>query len=212
MFQADADENIVSDIPLTRRYDCIAIGPGLGRDTATREAFVRLLAQVTVPLVVDADALNLMQGDTTLLGLLPPMSVITPHHKEFDRLFGESETCYQRLQKAMEMSRHYRIVIVLKGAHTAIVSPDGKVYFNATGNPGMATAGSGDTLTGIIASLLCQHYAPVQAAILGVVLHGMAGDIAADKESQEYITAGDICHSLGEAFARLHTLNHKQKS
>lgn len=212
MFQADADENIVSDIPLTRRYDCIAIGPGLGRDTATREAFVRLLTQVTVPLVVDADALNLMQGDTTLLGLLPPMSVITPHHKEFDRLFGESETCYQRLQKAMEMSRHYRIVIVLKGAHTAIVSPDGKVYFNATGNPGMATAGSGDTLTGIIASLLCQRYAPVQAAILGVVLHGMAGDIAADKESQEYITAGDICHSLGEAFARLHTLNHKQKS
>ena len=111
----------------------------------------------------------------------------------------------------MEMSRHYHIVIVLKGANTAIVSPDGKVYFNATGNPGMATAGSGDTLTGIIAALLCQHYAPVKAAILGVELHGLAGDIAAGKESQEYITAGDICHNLGQAFYRLHTFKHTQK-
>ncbi len=211
MFQADTDENIVSEIPLSHRYDCIAIGPGLGWNPATREAFVKLLAQVSMPMVVDADALNLMHDDTTLLGLLPPMSVITPHHKEFDRLFGESETCYQRLQKAMEMSRHYHIVIVLKGANTAIVSPDGKVYFNATGNPGMATAGSGDTLTGIIAALLCQHYAPVKAAILGVELHGLAGDIAAGKESQEYITAGDICHNLGQAFYRLHTFKHTQK-
>lgn len=204
MFQADTNESHISDIPVTRRYDSVAIGPGLGRDPETREAYIRLLAQCTAPIVVDADALNLMQGSPTTLNLLPKWSIITPHQKEFDRLFGESRTPYDRLQKALEMSNYYHIIIVLKGAHTAIVSPDGNIYFNGTGNPGMATAGSGDTLTGIIGALLCQHYTPLQAAIMGVTLHGMAGDIAANRESQEYITAGDISASLGRAFAKLH--------
>lgn len=114
------------------------------------------------------------------------------------------------MQKAVEMSRHYQIVIVLKGAHTAIVSPEGKIYFNGTGNPGMATAGSGDTLTGIIGALLCQRYEPLKAAILGVVLHGLAGDIAARNESEEYIIAGDICRCLGQAFQELHAYKNSE--
>lgn len=204
MFQADDNDNHISDIPINRRYDSVAIGPGLGRHPETREAFIRVLAQCSTPIVVDADALNLMQDSPTTLNLLPKLSIITPHQKEFDRLFGESDTTYDRLQKALEMSRYYNIIIVLKGAHTAVVSPEGKIYFNGTGNPGMATAGSGDTLTGIIGALLCQHYTPLQAAILGVALHGIAGDIAASRESQEYITAGDISNSIGRAFAKLH--------
>lgn len=210
IFEADDNENHISDIQLTRRYNSIAIGPGLGTHTDTREAFIRLLPQLTYHIVVDADALNLMQGNATTLSLLPRQSIITPHHREFDRLFGESTTQYERLQKAVEMSRHYQIVIVLKGAHTAIVSPEGKIYFNGTGNPGMATAGSGDTLTGIIGALLCQRYEPLKAAILGVVLHGLAGDIAARNESEEYIIAGDICRCLGQAFQELHAYKNSE--
>ena len=123
---------------------------------------------------------------------------------EFDRLFGKNDTSYERLNKAREMAIRYHIIIVLKGANTAIITPKGDVLFNSSGNAGMATAGSGDTLTGMITGLLAQGYHPIPAAILGVFLHGMAGDLAAEKDSQEYITARDIISQIGQAYKKLH--------
>ncbi|MCD7710059.1 MAG: NAD(P)H-hydrate dehydratase, partial [Porphyromonadaceae bacterium] len=210
MFEADTHESHVTHIPLHRRYDTVVIGPGLGTHADTREAFVQLLSQLTFPIVVDADALNILQENRPSLGLLPPQSIITPHHREFDRLFGESSCQYDRLQKAREMSRHYHLIIVLKGAYTAVVSPDGHVYFNSTGNPGMATAGSGDTLSGVIGALLSQHYEPLKAALLGVMLHGLAGDIALREQSEESLIAGDICARLGCAFHELQSFSNPE--
>ena len=204
MFAADTNETCISNIPLTRKYDAAVIGPGLGRNENTRHAIAQLTRQLACPTVIDADALYLLSENVHTLGRLAPQTILTPHHREFDRLFGESPTQYARLQKAREVCRRYNLIVVLKGAYTAVVSDDGTVYFNSTGNPGMATAGSGDALSGVIGALLAQHYPPLQAAILGVMLHGMAGDIAAQRESQEYITAGEIIRCLGQAFARLH--------
>ncbi|WP_455496783.1 NAD(P)H-hydrate dehydratase [Coprobacter sp.] len=205
LFIADNQDSYIAEIPLTRSYSAIAVGPGLGRHVETARAFYRLLEQVKRPLVLDADALNLLNGHNELLEKLPKNSILTPHHFEFDRLFGKNDTSYERLNKAKEMATRYHIIIVLKGANTAIITPKGDVLFNSSGNPGMATAGSGDTLTGIITGLLAQGYHPIPAAILGVFLHGQAGDIAAEKYSQEYITAEDIISQIGEAYKKLNS-------
>lgn len=203
LFIADEQDSYITEIPLTRSYSAIAVGPGLGRHEETARAFHKLLGQVKRPVVLDADALNLLAGHNELLERLPKNSILTPHHLEFDRLFGKSDTSYERLKRAKEMAVRYHTIIVLKGANTAIITPKEDVLFNSSGNPGMATAGSGDTLTGIITGLLAQGYHPIPAAILGVFLHGMAGDLAAEKYSPEYITAGDIISQIGKAYKKL---------
>ena len=204
LFIADEQDSHISDIVLNRSYSAIAVGPGLGRHEETARAFYKLLGQIKRPIVLDADALNLLAGHTELIENLPKNTILTPHHLEFDRLFGKNDTSYERLNKAREMAIRYHIIIVLKGANTAIITPKGDVLFNSSGNAGMATAGSGDTLTGMITGLLAQGYHPIPAAILGVFLHGMAGDLAAEKDSQEYITARDIISQIGQAYKKLH--------
>ena len=149
-----------------------------------------------VPLVLDADALNIISENKTWLSFLPENTIVTPHPKEFERLFGKTDNSAQRIELQREMSKQYNIIIVLKGANTSITFPNGSCFFNSTGNPGMATAGSGDVLTGIILSLLAQRYTPEEAAIIGVFMHGKAGDKAAAEKGMEAMIARDIIKSL----------------
>ena len=153
------------------------------------DALQNLLQNAKCPLVVDADAINCIAKRPSMLSLLPAKTIITPHAGEFDRLFGEHQNSEQRLRTAIEMSRQYNIIIVLKGHYTATVRPTGRVYFNMTGNAGMATAGAGDVLTGMIAAFLSQGYNPEYASILGVYFHGLAGDMAAAELGEFGMTA-----------------------
>lgn len=203
MLSIDQSEIIFTSAPDLNIYSAVGIGPGLGTKANTKKAVEKLLAIVKVPVVLDADALNVIANNLELLELLPENSIITPHPKEFQRLFGESQNNYISLGKQIEAAKKYKIIIIFKGANTRIVLPDGQVYFNSTGNPGMATAGSGDVLTGIILALLAQKYKPHEAAILGVWLHGRAGDIYADKFSEESLIAGDIISTIGVVFKEL---------
>ena len=205
MFIADSNMNRVTNCSLSKWHNVVAVGPGIGRHRDTLEALNYLLNKANVPLVIDADALNIIAETKGMFAKVPKYSVITPHKYEFDRLFGTSETMYQRLIKAKQIAVEREITIVLKGANTAVVKPSGEIYFNSTGNPGMATAGSGDVLTGIIASLIAQNYAPSDAATLGVFLHGMAGDMALEEESIESLLATDIIKNIGRAYKKLHT-------
>lgn len=185
------------------RFDAIGIGPGLGQASETRVLLRELLDSYRGPLVVDADALNILGQQKDLQRLLPAGTLLTPHPKEFERLFGDTANEFERMEKALAMTAELRIVIILKGHHTLIATPDGKGFFNSTGNAGMATAGSGDVLTGILTGLLAQGYSPVEAAVLGVYLHGAAGDAAAAALSMEAMIAGDVIENMGSAFRML---------
>jgi NAD(P)H-hydrate epimerase len=154
-------------------------------------------------MVLDADALNIIAGQKDLMDKIPANSVITPHPKEFARLFDESATDFDRLQKAIEKAKRYRIFIVLKGRHSIIACPDGSVYFNGSGNPGMATGGMGDVLTGIVTGLLAQPISPLQAVRLGVYLHGLAGNLAAHAVSEPALLPTDLLDYLGAAWLSL---------
>jgi len=200
MINLDIDPDHFSILPDIAGCDAIGIGPGIGVNGATADALEALLATAAQPLVLDADALNLLAADTQCIDQLPPQTILTPHPREFDRMFGECANGYQRLQKAIDMATKYTLFIVLKGAYTAVCTPDGKVLFNSTGNPGMATAGSGDVLTGVILGLLAQGYPPETAAVAGVYIHGLAGDIAAATIGHESLVAGDIVRQLCKAF------------
>jgi NAD(P)H-hydrate epimerase len=184
-------------------FSAIGVGPGLGKADETQRALKCLIQDCKVPLVMDADALNILAENKTWLAFLPPKTILTPHPKEFERLFGKTSTSFERLELQREMAAKYGIIIVLKGAYTATALPNGAVFFNTTGNPGMATAGSGDVLTGMILSLLAQRYTPEEAAVLGVYLHGLAGDLAATALSQEAMIASDITEYIGKAYMSL---------
>ena len=203
MMSIDESENCFSQLTDLLNYTAIGVGPGLGRNPETANALKRLIQETKVPLVLDADALNIISENKTWLAFLPERTIITPHPKEFERLFGETENSLQRLELQREMSRKYNLIIVLKGANTAVTFPTGACFFNTTGNPGMATAGSGDVLTGIILSLVAQRYMPEEAALLGVYLHGLAGDIAASENGTESLIASDISKNIGKAFRKL---------
>lgn len=203
MFEPDKNERIISDMRLHHSHNAVGVGPGIGTYDETVNALEGLLKNANSPLILDADALNCIAKRPQLLSLIPPMSVMTPHKGEFDRLFGEHETDEERLLKAIEQSQYYNIIIVLKGRYTAVVRPDGKVYFNSTGNPGMATAGSGDVLTGVITALAAQGYKPETAAVIGVFIHGLAGDLAAEDKGEYGMVASDIADRLPYAIKRL---------
>jgi len=181
----------------------IGVGPGLGTHQDSIQALAQLLPSVKKPMVIDADALNILALEPSLWDHIPAGSILTPHPGEFRRLFGDFVDSMQMFDIQIQKAEQHDVIIVLKGAFTRIATPHGKVYINNTGNPGMATAGSGDVLTGIITGLLAQKYAPEQAAILGVWLHGKAGDLAADHLSQEALTASDITGHLGQAYKSL---------
>jgi NAD(P)H-hydrate epimerase len=200
MLLCDEKENFVSEIPETKSYNAIGIGPGIGTHKKTVATLFQFLEKQNSPLILDADALNIIATDKKYLHLIPKNSIITPHPKEFERLFGKSENDFERHNLQVQQAKALGIIIVLKGANTAIAMPDGNTYFNSTGNPGMATAGSGDVLTGIITSFLAQGHLPEDAAIMGVFIHGMAGDVAAKNKSQTFITAMEIIDSLSSVF------------
>lgn len=199
MFEPDHDENIITNMTLNHRHQVVVCGPGIRTGEATLAALEGLLKNANCPLILDADALNCIANKPSLLDLLPPQTVITPHVGEFDRLFGHQDNSELRLSKAIEIARHYNITIVIKGHYTATVRPTGRVYFNSTGNPGMATAGSGDVLAGVIGAFIAQGYRPDLAATLGVYVHGLAGDLAAQEIGEYGVVASDISDRLGRA-------------
>lgn len=209
MVSLSNDVNIIDNLPELSAYNAIAIGPGLDQHVDTAKQLKLLIQNTTVPLIIDADALNILAENKTWLSFLPQGSVLTPHPKEFERIVGKTSTDIERLELQREYSIKYRIYIIYKGAHSATSTPDGHIYFNSSGNPGMATAGSGDVLTGILLGLRAQNYAMLETCILGTYLHGLAGDIAAKQKSQEAMLAGDVILAMGKAFKMLH--NRKRK-
>ena len=203
LYEPDKSENFTTDMSIHHNHQAVAVGPGLGVNDKTIDALESLLKNYKKPLLLDADALNCLARRPHLLSLLPAHSIITPHIGEFDRLFGDHSGNEERLRKAIDMAKYYNINIVLKGHYTATIRHTGRVYFNTTGNPGMATAGSGDVLTGVIASFLAQEYPPDYAAILGVYVHGMAGDIAEEKWGEYGILASNIADCTALALKKL---------
>ncbi len=208
LFDADRHDIAITDINLKHDYNAVAVGPGIGTNDVTVNAVEMFLKQAKGPVLLDADALNCVAKRPTMLNHIPVLSIITPHAGEFDRIFGPQNGAEARLLKAVEMAHYYNIIIVLKGHYTAIVRPDGKIYFNSSGNPAMATAGSGDVLTGVICSLMAQGYKPEISAIVGSYIHGLAGDIAAEEHGQYGVTAGDIADNIGRAIRNIMAKNN----
>jgi ADP-dependent NAD(P)H-hydrate dehydratase / NAD(P)H-hydrate epimerase len=201
MLSIDVDEKIHTAFAGDPdKYSVLGIGPGIGTDERTVTFLRNVLHGCRKPVVLDADGLNILASNPDLFPLLPPYSILTPHPKEFERLFGAVSDDFARLDKAKEEARRHKCIIVLKGHYTFIAMPGGKCYFNSTGNPGMAKGGSGDVLTGILTALLSQGYSPGEAALLGVYLHGLAGDCAAAAWSQESMLPSDLTDNLGTAF------------
>jgi NAD(P)H-hydrate epimerase len=205
MTVTDANETFISDMEVADIFDAAGIGPGIGTDPVTQKALHAFLLNRSKPLVIDADGINILGLNKKWLNELPGETILTPHVKEFERIAGKTEDGYLRLEKQIEFAAKYNCIIILKGAYSAIVTPGGKVFFNCTGNPGMATAGSGDVLTGMILSLLAQGYSPENSAVMGVFLHGLAGDIASAKSGYESIIASDIIDNIGNAFLKIKT-------
>lgn len=196
-------DKYIEDIQIPFENYTIGIGPGLGIEARTKMAFEKMLENENNPMVLDADALNIISENKNLLNLIPKYSIITPHPKEFERLFGKTNSTLEQCELARKKAKEYEIVIVIKGHNTAILLPEGTCYYNATGNAGMAKGGSGDVLTGIITGLLAQGYDSKLAAILGVYIHGKAGDYAYEKFSQEAMTAQGIIQCLSDVFLEL---------
>ncbi len=202
MVSMDEHREYFTTSPPLEDYSVIGIGPGLGQKELTVRAFRDILKERKVPMVIDADALNILSANRDLLQLVPPKSILTPHPKEFERLVGKWKNEFERLEKQRKLAHDLKSVIVLKGAYTAVASPDGKVFFNSSGNPGMAKGGCGDVLTGILTGLLAQKYTTFQAAQLGVFLHGFSGDLAAYEKGMNSLVASDVADFLPEAFKR----------
>jgi NAD(P)H-hydrate epimerase len=212
MAMTDEDDSMITNLPPElEKFSAIGIGPGMGTNKLTRNALVTLIKSAPKKLVIDADGLNSLALQPEALSLLPPDTIITPHPKEFERLFGQCNNDFERIERAKQKAAELNIIIVLKGHHTVIALPDSSLYFNSTGNAGMAKGGSGDVLTGIITALCAQSYSPAQAALLGVYLHGLAGDLAAAELSKEAMVATDLINFLSKAFLLLNE-KHEQYS
>ena len=203
MVVSDDNHTMVTSVNSPDGYTALGAGPGLGLHDETQTAVFNLLKSSRIPMVIDADAINILSTNRDWLPLMQPGTILTPHPREFERLAGKTENSYRRLVLQKEFSRKNICNIVLKGANSSVTTPDGEIYFNSTGNPGMATAGSGDVLTGIILSLLAQGYKPSDAALAGTYIHGLAGDIAADKNGMESLIASDITENIGKAFLQI---------
>lgn len=188
-----------------KTQDVLAIGPGLSLNRETQSVICKTALSSKKPMVIDADGLNAFKGKTNLLRKLKAPAILTPHSGEFIRLFSGKmpKGDQMRKLKALQAAKTYRTVIVLKGHHTVVASPEGAVYINKTGNPGMATGGSGDVLTGVIAAMLGQKVKPFEAACFGVFIHGLAGDLAAKKKGEISLVAGDILNALPLAFQKV---------
>jgi hydroxyethylthiazole kinase-like uncharacterized protein yjeF len=202
MVITDEEDDFISNIQFNIQPNAIALGVGLGTKPETAKAFKSFLKQNKTPLVVDADAINLISKDKDLLKLLPKQSVLTPHAKELERLIGTWTDDFNKLEKVKTLSKQHNIIILIKGAHSITVNQD-KLYVNTTGNPGMATAGTGDVLTGIITGLIAQGYEPLQATIFAAYLHGRSADISLEEHGYQSLIASCITDTLGKAYIDL---------
>ncbi len=182
------------------KYTTIGIGPGIGTKKEGAMLLQNVLSHFNNAIVIDADALNILSANQELLGELPPGSILSPHPKEFERLFGKTANQPEKIQVARSYAQKFFIYIIIKGHYSVLACPDGEIYFNSTGNPGMATGGSGDVLTGILTGLLAQGYSSKETCLMAMFLHGLAADIAVRTISQEAMIAGDIIGNLGRAF------------
>lgn len=201
--QTDIHERYFAEPVELRRYNALAIGPGLGQEEDTALAMMEQIQGCHLPIVLDADAINILSTHRNWLSRLPKQCILTPHLGELERLTGKCMDSYERITKVKELASYLQSYILIKGAWTAIVTPEGHCHFNPTGNPGMATAGSGDVLTGILLALLAQGYSPEESCKLGVYIHGLAGDIAAKSLSEISMTAGDIIEALPSAWKKI---------
>ena len=203
MTSIDKYDKVISKIPAIENYSAVGIGPGIGKSHQAMLAMKELLEKISIPLIIDADAINIIAENRELLELIPPNSIITPHPKEFERLVGKSENQYDRLQKQIKFATDYKLIIVLKGAFTSVADPNGNCVFNTSGNPGMAKGGCGDILTGIILALYAQGYTSFDAACISVFLHGLAADLAVLEFGEEALLSTDIINYIGKAFMEL---------
>ncbi|MDR4000278.1 MAG: NAD(P)H-hydrate dehydratase [Hallella sp.] len=204
VMQMDHEETYFSESVDSTDFDALGIGPGLGLVENTAIALIGQIRRTSCPIVADADALNILANHQAWMQQLPSGIIMTPHPKEFDRMAGStSNNDYERLIRAQQMAEHIKGYIILKGHHSALCMPDGHIVFNATGNSGMATAGSGDVLTGILTALLARGYDKGTACQLGMYLHGLAGDLAAKEVGKESLVASDIIQFLPKAFLKL---------
>ncbi len=201
MVQTDEDDKYFSDEIKTETYNAIGIGPGLSTKEKTKKALKKFLQNNTKPIVIDADAINILGENKSWIASVPEQSIFTPHPKEFERLTQEAANDFDRHQMQIDFAMTHKVFLILKGANTCIACPDGSSYFNSTGNPGMGTAGSGDVLTGILTGLMAQGYSSLNACILGVYIHGFAGDIAAKQKSIHSLIASDIIEALPLAYS-----------
>jgi len=204
MLDIDDSPDILTVIPDLSVFSSIGIGPGIGKEDPTAKTLKLLIQNSSKPVIIDADAINILGENKTWIPFIPKGSIFTPHPKEFERLVGKPVNDFDRNKMQREFSARYGVYIILKGAHTAITTPEGLSYFNSTGNPGMATGGSGDVLTGILTGLMAQGYTSLDTCILGVYLHGLAGDHASQLHGQEALIASDITEQLGKAFLSLY--------
>ena len=203
MISADESETKFTNLPELAPYNAIGVGPGIGKAEETVRALKLLIQEAKVPLVLDADALNILSDNPTWLSFLPKGSILTPHPGEFARLTGEKLSHFDSIEKQRELSRKHGVFILLKGAHSSLSFPDGRVLINSSGNPGMASGGMGDALTGIITGLLASGYNPLEAAALAMFVHGRAGDLALKNQSVESLVATDLIENIGNAFESL---------
>lgn len=207
----ESDEVFTTPVP-AEVYSAVAVGCGIGTATETAAAFIEQVRRTRVPLLVDADGLNILATHKGWIRQLPPGTVLTPHPAEFRRIIGHPVDDGGLLAEARDMAVSCRIFIVLKGKYTAVCTPEGRTYFNSTGNSGLGTAGSGDVLAGVVTALLAQRYPIETACRLGVFLHGLAGDLAVEVLGEESLTASDIIAYLPAAFLRLRTLSESISS
>jgi len=203
MSNEDDSQDHISGVEKPENYDAIGFGPGVGLHEETQTTLKKILQYYTGQLIIDADGLNILSENKTWLNFLPADTILTPHIKEFERLAGKSDDDFERLEKLRHFSTRCNCIVILKGAHSAIAMPDGNVFFNSSGNPGLAKGGSGDALTGIILGLLCRGYNPPQAALIGTFIHGYAADLSLKKASMESILITDVINHLPKAFKKL---------
>jgi hydroxyethylthiazole kinase-like uncharacterized protein yjeF len=183
-------------------FSAAGIGPGLGTSAASKKILKKMIMHFQSPMLLDADALNIISEEKSFLKKVKEQTILTPHPKEFDRLFGKHSNENERAEKAIEMSARYDVILVLKGAKT-LITYKGDAVTNTTGNAGLAKGGSGDALTGIITAFLAQGYTPYTAAKIGVYLHGLAADIALEDQSMESMLISDVIECIGKAFKKI---------
>lgn len=202
MVLTDDNERCISNIEFEIEPKAIAIGMGMGQEMLTQKAFHQFLKTNNKPLLIDADGINILARNKNLLELLPEKTILTPHKKELERLIGSWKSEEEKLKLIGTLAKKFSLIFVIKGAPTHIFDGE-NLYKNTTGNPALATAGSGDSLSGIITSFLAQGYKPLEASLFGVYLHGLTADIAISATGYESFIASDISENLGKAFLSL---------